>query len=188
MDTSTNITAQLVQWGDGDAEIMNEVYPLIEPELKRVARSMIRRFEPGDTLQPTALINETYIRLVDQKRRSWKNRSHFFAISAMTMKRVVMNHIRRGGQKKRWGEVVRVSMSEASAVAFQRKDELLALDEALAKLESVDEKKAAIATMRYFGGMTVPEVAEVLDVAPITVMREWKMAKAWLNRELGDAE
>ncbi len=186
MNTSTNVTAHLARWSKGDPAAMDEVYPLIENELRRLARSMIRRFEPGDTLQATALINEAYIRLAGQRGVAWKNRSHFFAIAATMMRRILLNHHRDGRRKKRWGNAIRVSLSEAAAIAVRRSDDLIDLDDALTKLEAFDARKASIAEMRFFGGMTVEEIADVLGVATITVIREWRMAKAWLNRELGD--
>lgn len=186
MNDSTNVTGNLVRWGNGDLDAMNEVYPIIEHELRRLARSMVRRFEPGDTLQATALISEAYIRLVGQRRVPWKNRSHFFAIAATMMRRVLLNYHRDARRKKRWGNATRVSLSEAVAVEIRKSEDLIDLDNALTRLEAFDTRKADIAVMKYFGGLTVEEIADVLNVAPITVMRDWRMARAWLNREMLD--
>lgn len=185
METSTSITAKLVRWGDGDAEAFDDVYPEIEHELRKIARSMAWKLEGGETLRTTALIDEAYIRLSQQKLR-WRNRSHFYAMAATMMRRVLSNRHRDARRKKRGGEAIRISLSAAAATGYERPDNLVELDAALNKLEAVDPRKAAIVEMRYFGGLTNGEVAEVLDIAKITVIREWNMAKAFIYRELGD--
>jgi RNA polymerase sigma-70 factor (ECF subfamily) len=186
MNTSTNITAKLVQWSNGDIDAMDELYPVIERELRRLARSLVRRMEPGNTLRTTALINEAYIRLVEQNRVTWKNRSHFFAIAATMMRRVLLNRLRDRKRQKRGGGAIHISLSDVAVISAEKSDEMLALDDALTKLFEFDERMARIVEMRYFGGMTVAEVAEVLGISKVTVMRGWRMAKAWLYREMRD--
>lgn len=185
MNTSTNVTAKLVQWSNGDQAVMDDLYPVIESELRRLAKS-VRRIERGDTMCTTALINEAYMRLINQNRATWKNRSHFFAIAAKMMRRVLLNHLRDRRRQKRGGGAIHISLSEVAVISEEKSNEVLALDEALTKLFGVDQRMAEIVEMRYFGGMTVGEVAEVLRVAKVTVMRDWRMAKGWLYHEMRD--
>ena len=188
MPPHTNITGLLIDWSEGNAEALNELLPLVERELHQMARAQMRKFRPGNTLQTTALINETYIRLVDQNRVSWQNRAHFFAIASGMMRRVLLNYLRDRNRFKRGGGAVQVTLDEGLMITEAKSNELLALEEALCRLAEVDERKAKVVELRYYGGLSVEETAEVLKVSGITVMRDWNMAKAWLARELRNEE
>jgi RNA polymerase sigma factor (TIGR02999 family) len=144
----------------------------------------MRRENPGHTLQTTALVNEAYLRLVDQKNVRWQNRAHFFGIAAQIMRRILLNYARDRHRHKRGGHAVQVSLSEVAIMSEEKSAELIALDEALERLALIDERKARVVELRYFGGLSVEETAEVLNVAPVTIIRHWNMAKAWLAREL----
>jgi len=179
-----DITALLVDWSNGDRAALNTLVPLVEKELRRLAHSYMRRESPDHTLQTTALVNEAYLKLADQKKTHWQNRAHFFGIAAQVMRRILLNHIRDQHRIKRGGVARRVSLSEVSIVVRQKARELIALDEALEKLAVVDKRKSQVVELRYFGGLNVDETAEVLHVSPITVLRDWKFARAWLAREI----
>jgi RNA polymerase sigma factor (TIGR02999 family) len=144
----------------------------------------MRREKPDHTLQTTALVNEAYLKLVDQKKTHWQNRTHFFAIAAKIMRRILLNYARDQHREKRGGKAVQVSLSEAAVVCLEKTEELIALDEALERLAALDERKSRVVELRYFGGLDVDETAEVLNVSPITVMRDWRFARAWLSREV----
>jgi RNA polymerase sigma factor (TIGR02999 family) len=159
--------------------------PLVERELHRLAHNYMRRERPEHTLQTTALINETFLRLVDQSRVSWQNRAHFFGIAAQIMRRVLLNYARDRRRDKRGGGAYKVSLSEADAVSDEKSVELLALDDALRRLSALDERKGRVVELKHFGGLTVKEIAEVLGVSPVTVARDWDLARAWLAREIG---
>src|SRR5205085_10049126 len=167
----------------GDEAALERLMPLVERELHRLAHHYMRRENPGHTRQTTALVNEAFLRLVDQSRVRWQNRAHFFGIAARIMRRVLLNYARDQKRMKRGGGAVLVSLSEAGA-ATERSEELLALDAALEKLTAVDERKGRVVELRYFGGLSIEETAEVLKVSPVTVLRDWQMAKAWLAREI----
>lgn len=187
----SEITGLLVDWGKGDQTALEKLLPLVEQELHRLAHNYMRRErrEKRDhTLQTTALVNEAYLKLIDQKKTRWQNRAHFFAIAAKIMRRILLNYVRDQHRQKRGGQIIQVSLSEASAVYLERPEELIALDEALERLAAIDERKSQVVELRYFGGLDVDEVAEVLKVSPITVMRDWKFARAWLLREIQDGE
>jgi RNA polymerase sigma factor (TIGR02999 family) len=181
---SSNITQLLIAWCEGDPKALGSLMPLVERELHRLARHYMRRENPGHTLQTTALVNEAYLRLVDQKNVRWQNRAHFFGIAAQIMRRILLNYARDRHRDKRGGHAVQVSLSEVAVMSEEKSAELIALDEALGRLAVIDERKARVVELRYFGGLSVEETAEVLKVAPITVIRHWNMAKAWLAREL----
>jgi RNA polymerase sigma factor (TIGR02999 family) len=178
------ITGLLLDWSNGDEIALEKLLPLVERELHRLAHYQIRRLRPGNTLQTTALINETYLRLINQNRVEWQNRAHFFAISAQLMRRILLNYIRDQKRLKRGGNTIQVSLSEATIMSPQKTDELLALDEALERLALIDERKSKVVELRFFGGLSIEETAEVLKVSQVTVMRDWNMAKAWLAREI----
>jgi RNA polymerase sigma factor (TIGR02999 family) len=188
MSSPSEITGLLLDWSNGDRSALDRLLPLVERELHRLAHSYMRREHPGHTLQTTALINETYLRLIDQKKVRWQNRAHFFGIAGRIMRRILLNYARDQGREKRGGKALRVSFSEASMMSLEKSEELLALDEALKKLEVFDERKSQVVELRYFGGLSVEETAEVLEVSVITVARDWNFAKAWLARELGSDE
>lgn len=187
MSSPPDITALLIDWSSGDKAALDKLFPLVEQELHRLAHSYMRKENPEHTLQTTALVNEAYLRLVDQNKTRWQNRAHFFGIAAQIMRRILINHARDRHRQKRGGDAIQVSLSHAEPVSETRAGELLALDEALERLESIDERKARVVEFRYFGGLSVDETAEVLNVSAITVARDWNMAKAWLAREIGHA-
>lgn len=165
-----------------------DLFPLVENELHRLAHHYARRFNRGNTLQTTAIINETYLRLVDQNRVQWQNRAHFFAIAANMMRRILLNYLRDQTRLKRGGQAVHVSLSEAMVFSAKKSDEILALEESLVRLAEVDERKSRVVELRFYGGLSVEETAEVLKVSSITVIRDWNMAKAWLAREIRNEE
>ena len=178
------MTDLLAAWSDGDREALDRLLPLVELELHRLARRYMRRERPGHTLQTAALVNDAYLRLIDQKRVRWQNRAHFFAIAAQMMRRILIDHARSHRYEKRGGGARPLPLDEAALLSDERAGELLALDEALAELEKVDPRKARVVEMRYFGGLSAEEAAEVLKVSPDTVGREWRRARAFLLREM----
>ena len=184
MTSDIDITALLVDWNNGDKSAMERLLQLVERELHRLAHSYMRREDPNHTLQTTALINETYLRLVDQRKVQWQNRAHFFGIAAQIMRRILLNYARDQNRMKRGGRTIHVSLSEAMVMPAEKDRELIALNDALTRLEAIDERKSKVVELRYFGGLTVEEVAEVLKISTITVMRDWAFAKAWLSREM----
>ncbi len=186
MPSPDDITELLVCWSNGDKIALERLMPLVEKELHKLAHRYMRQENPCHPLQTTALVNEAFIRLVDQTRVRWQNRAHFYGIAAQIMRRVLLNYARDQKRAKRGGGAVQVSLSEADAAAPVTPEELIALDEALKKLAVVDERKSRVVELRYFGGLSVEETAEVLNVSPVTVMRDWNMAKAWLAREVGN--
>lgn len=158
--------------------------PMVESELRRIAANYMRRENPGHTLQTSALVNEAYLKLVDQREVRWQNRAHFFALASKLMRRILLDHARGLRRVKRGADAVHVDLNEVAVLAPQKSEELIALDEALTRLAEFDEKKSKIVEMRFFGGLTVNEVAEVLGIAPVTVMLHWRLAKAWLQQEV----
>ncbi len=183
---STHEVSQLLlAWSDGDETALEKLVPLVETELHRLAHLYLRQEHPGHTLQTTALVNEAYLRLIDWKNVHWQNRAHFFGVSAGLMRRILVDHARSHHYRKRGGEAIRVSLSEAAETPRERTADLVALDEALNNLAALDARKSRIVELRFFGGLSVEETAEVLRVSSRTVMREWGLAQAWLYRELG---
>lgn len=184
----TELTQLLIDWGAGDKEAFERLTSLVYEELRRMAHGHMNRERSGHTLQTTALVNEAYVRLIDQRRARWQNRTHFFAIAAQLMRRILVDHARTHGREKRGGGVPGVALdlalAEAPLLVTERAEELIDLDDALRRLEEVDSRKAAVVEMRHFGGMSVEEVAEVLQVSPNTVIRDWNLSKAWLRREV----
>ena len=181
---SHQVTALLHAWRSGDEAALRSLVPLVEPELRRVARVYMRRERAGHTLQPTALINEAYLRLAEMGRVDLKDRSHFFALSARLMRRILVDLFRAKRNQKRGGDLRRVSFDAALAVPGEPDDDLVAIDDALAALARIDPRKAQVVELRFFGGHRVDETAEALRVSAETVMRDWKLAKVWLAREL----
>ena len=181
------MTQLLAAWGRGDRTALDKLLPLVEGELHRLAHRYMSRERPDHTLQTSALVNEAYVRLVDQSDVRWQNRAHFFAIAAQTMRRILIDHARSRAYEKRGGGARKISLDEAPALSDERAAELVALDEALELLASVDERKARVVVLRHFGGLSVEEVAAVLDVSTDTVTREWQRAKAFLRREMSKA-
>lgn len=182
---SAQITGLLMAWSNGEAAALDALLPLVETELHQMAHNYMRRENAGHLLQTTALINEAYLRLVDQQHVRWQNRAHFFAIAAQMMRRVLLNYARDQQRFKRGGKALHVSLSEASTQTTEFSVDLLALDETLKRLAAQDARKSQVVELRYFGGLSVEETAEVLGVSVITVTRDWNLAKAWLARELG---
>jgi len=178
------VSGLLRAWGDGDRGALDRLTPIVYDELRRLASSYMRREHSGHSLQTTALVNEAYIRLVDYKGMRWQDRAHFFAVSAQLMRRILVDHARRHNLK-RGGGVQHVSLDDTAEVGSDRTADLLALDDALDALARVDPRKAQVVEMRYFGGLSVEETADVLKISAITVMRDWSTAKAWLYLELG---
>jgi RNA polymerase sigma factor (TIGR02999 family) len=178
------VTALLQAWGSGDETALQALTPLVEPHLRRVARTYMRRERAGQTLQPTALVNEVYLRLADLGHVHLTDRAHFFTLSARLMRRILVDLARAKGNQKRGGDVRRVSFDEGLVVSTEPGADLLAVDEALAAFATVDPRRAHVVELRFFGGLTVGETAEALKVSPETVMRDWKVAKVWLAREL----
>ena len=181
------ITQLLAEWSDGNQSALDELYPLVYDELHRLARRYMSRERKGHTLQTTALINEAYVRLVDQKNVHWANRSHFFAISAQIMRRILIDHARRHAYAKRGGGAQQVSLEEAATVAPGIGAELVRLDEALKSLAEIDPRRSKVVEMRYFGGLNNEEIAGVLNVSENTVTRDWNMARAWLYHQLTES-
>jgi RNA polymerase sigma factor (TIGR02999 family) len=182
-----DVTQLLVDWGNGDRDALEELTPLVYDELRRLAARYMRRESPGHTLQPSALVNEAFMRLVDQRDVRWQNRAHFFGVAAQLMRRVLVDCARKRASEKRGGGALRVSVSEAAGVARQA-SEMIALDRALSDLSEMDPRKGRIVEMKFFGGLTTEEVASVLGVTPRTVEREWRAAKAWLHRAVDGGE
>jgi RNA polymerase sigma-70 factor (ECF subfamily) len=179
------ITRLLVAWGDGDQSALDKLVPLVQSELHRLAHHYMGRERPGHTLQTSALVNEAYIRLIDWKNVRWQNRAHFFGVSAQLMRRILVDFARERHYLKRGGGALQVSMSEAAGFAMDKEADLVALDEALIELSEMDRRKAQVVELRFFGGLSVKEVAEVLKVSEETVLRDWRLAKVWLLRQLG---
>ena len=180
------MTKLLQAWSDGNRAALDKLMPLVERELHRLARHYMRRENPGHTLQTTALVNEAYLRLVEQRRVHWKNRAHFFALSAELMRRILVDLARKRRYAKRGGGAHKVSLDDAMIVSPERGADLIALDEALQRLAELDPRKSKIVELRFFGGLSVEETAEALHISGVTVMREWKMAKAWLYNSLSN--
>ena len=181
---SDPVTHLLVQWGRGDRGCLDQLLPLVQDELRRIARRYMRMESPGHTLQTTALVNEAYLRLVDQSRVNWQNRAHFFSIAAQLMRRILVDHARKSHRQKRGGELCHLPLIEELAFSPGKSATLIALDEALTELARFDARKARVVELRYFGGMTVEETAEVVGVHPNTIIRDWEMAKRWLKNEI----
>lgn len=174
------VTQLLCQWRDGDPNALEKLIPLVEPELQRLAHHYMSRERPGHTLQTTALLDDAYLQLAGKSHVQWENRAHFFAVAAQLMRRIMVDHARQRQTLKRGGGAIRVTLDECAAVTQTRAAELLALDEALEKLAAADQRKAKVVEMRYFGGLTMEEIADVLKIHINTVTRDWTAARAWL--------
>jgi RNA polymerase sigma-70 factor, ECF subfamily len=184
MRTPPDVTQLLVAWNAGDAAALEQLTPVLHQELHRLAVRQMAGERPGHILQPTALVNEAYMRLVNWKEAQWQNRAHFFGTAAQIMRRVLVDVARTRGREKRGGGQVHVSLSEAEQQPAEQRADLMALDEALKALELVDARKSRVVELRYFGGLSLEEAALVLDVSVATVRRDWNFARAWLFREL----
>lgn len=174
------VTQLLGEWRKGDRGALEKLIPLVQPELQRLAHRYMSRERPGHTLQTTALLDDAYLKLSDKTHPQWQNRAHFFAVAAQLMRRIMVDHARQRQALKRGGGALRVTLDDSLASTESRSAELLALDEAMEKLAAFDKRKADVVEMRYFGGLTMEEIAEVMKIHVNTVMRDWKAARAWL--------
>ena len=184
MDGSLNLTEFLTDWSSGKSEALDEIVPRVEKELRHLAHNFMRRERSGHLLQTTALVNETFLKLADQRSIKWQNRSHFFALSAKLMRRILLNHAREFLAQKRGNGAIHVSLDNATGLTDEKSAEILALNEALERLAEFDKLKSQIVEMRYFGGMTIEETAKALNLAPITDSVHWRLTKAWLGKEI----
>jgi RNA polymerase sigma factor (TIGR02999 family) len=178
------VTALLLEWREGDESALDRLVPIVHGELRRIARRCMAGERAGHSLQATALVNEAYLRLIDVQHVNWQNRAHFLAMSARLMRRILVDCARSKGYQKRGGEAVKVTFDEGLPVTVEPAMDLVALDDALKVLATMDERKSRVIELRFFGGLSVEETATVLAVSPETIMRDWKLAKAWLMREL----
>jgi RNA polymerase sigma-70 factor (ECF subfamily) len=178
------VTQLLVDWGNGNQAALDRLMPLVYTELRQLAHRYMRRERPGHTMQTTALIHEAYLRLVDQNQVRWQHQAHFFGIAARLMRQILIEHAHSHTRAKRGGGVGTLALDEAAIVSQARATELLALDDALERLATIDPRKSQVVELRFFGGLSVEEAAQVLNIAPNTVLRDWRMAKAWLRREI----
>lgn len=177
------VTQLLLDWSKGDQAALDKLVPLVHDELRRLARHYMRRETPSHTLQTTALVNEAYLRLVDQS-VPWQNRAHFFAIAAQMMRRILIDHARGHARAKRGGGAVKISLEEAAIMPQEQAAELIALDEALTRLASIDPRRGRVVELRFYGGLSNEEIANVLKISANTVMRDWNLARAWLYKEI----
>jgi RNA polymerase sigma factor (TIGR02999 family) len=185
--TADNLTGLLVEWRDGDQAALDRLMPLVYDQLRRIAHRYVQRERDGHTLQTSALVNEAYLRLADQK-VVWQNRAHFFAVTARVMRHILIDHARRRRYTKHGGDARQVSIDEAAAMSMERAAELIALEEALDELAQLDQRKSRVVELRYFGGLSLEETAETLNISLMTVRRDWRAAKAWLYRRLKETE
>ena len=184
---SDNVTRLLLEWGDGNQQALEALVPLIYKELRNLAHNFLYRERPGHTLQTTALVHEAYLKLIDQNDARWQNRAHFFAIAAQAMRRILIDSARKHAAAKRGGPQAELSLDEVTDIALEPDINLLKLDEALNELAKIDPRQSRIVELRYFGGLTIEETAEVISVSPATVKREWMMARAWLHQEITES-
>ena len=184
--SAAKLTQLLMAWSEGDQSALETLTPLVHEELHRLAHHYMKGERPGHTLQTTALVNEAYLKLIDQKRVKFENRTQFFALAATLMRHILVDHARSRHYLKRGGGAQRVSLDKALMVCGDRDEDLVALDEALVRLAAIDERKSKVVELRFFGGLSVEETAQALDVSAVTVMREWSMAKAWLYNSLNE--
>src|SRR5205085_2188614 len=185
MHSSENVTQLLVKWGEGDKAALEQLMPLVYSELRRLARNYLRRERQDHTLQPTALVNEAYLKLIDQKNARWQNRAQFYGVAAQLMRRILVDHARQHRAAKRGGSDQRgLSITSAEQLVKQPELDLLALHEALEELTTIDSQQGRIVELKFFGGLSIEEMAEVLGIGHATVERDWKMARAWLRRKL----
>lgn len=186
MVSTPGLTELLDDWQQGDRTALDKLAPLIYDELRRIAHRYVQRERNGHTLQTTALVNEAYLRLAEQRKAGWQNRAHFFAATAQMMRHILIDHARRRRFIKHGGDTQQVSLDEASLMSVERAAELVALNEALDELKRFDQRKSHVVELRYFGGLTLEETADILDVSLMTVRRDWRAAKAWLFRRMNN--
>ena len=180
------LTDLLLDWRRGDESALARLTPLVYDELRRIAHRYVQRERSGHTLQTTALVHEAYLRLAGDQRIEWQDRAHFFAVSAQVMRHILIDHARRRRYVKHGGDAPHVSLTDSNAMTPQRANELVSLDEALEELAKLDERKSRVVELRYFGGLSLEETAEVIEVSVMTVRRDWRAAKAWLFRRMKD--
>jgi RNA polymerase sigma factor (TIGR02999 family) len=179
------VTRLLLEWSDGDERARDEMLPLVYNELRRLAASYLRRERPGHTLRPTELVHDAYLRLIDQRQVNWKNRAQFVGLAAVMMRRILVNHARERAADKRGGDVQKVPLSGVDVASAPQDVDVIALHSALDQLEAIDQRKSRIVELRFFGGLTTNEIAEVLHISPATIERDWSFARAWLYDALG---
>ncbi|HUS12640.1 MAG TPA: sigma-70 family RNA polymerase sigma factor [Pyrinomonadaceae bacterium] len=189
---ANDLTGLLIEWAEGDKAALDQLTPLVYDEIRRIAHRYVQRERNGQTLQTTALVNEAYLRLAGSQRIEWQNRAHFFAVTAQVMRHILIDHARRRQYMKHGGDVQRVSLEavtkEAALMSPPRAAELLALDEALNELAKLDPRKSRVVELRYFGGLSIEETADVLEVSAMTVRRDWRAAKAWIYKAVKGEE
>jgi RNA polymerase sigma-70 factor, ECF subfamily len=183
-ESPPQITERLIAWGNGEAAALDDVIRVVYQELRRMANRYLRMERIDHSLQPTALVHEAYLRLVDQTQVSWQNRAHFFGVAAQMMRRILVDHAKARHRGKRGGAATRLSLDDISNLSKGRAADLVALDDALSSLAEIDQRKSRVVELRFFGGLSVEETAQVLGVSPQTVLRDWKLAKAWLYQEI----
>ena len=185
MSIPTNdVTQLLVSWSKGNKEALDRLVPLVYSELRRLARRYMGRESPGHTLQTSALINEAYMKLVDRQNIQWQNRAHFFAVAAQVMRHILIDHARTRNYAKRGAGARKISLDETAVLSDKRAADLVALDDALNALAEIDPRKSRIIELRFFGGLSIEETAEIMEISTVTVTREWRTARAWLRREM----
>lgn len=184
--SADDLTGLLIEWRQGDKAALDKLTPLVYDEMRRIAHRYVQHEHNGHTLQTTALVNEAYLRLASQQKIEWQNRAHFFAVTAQVMRHILIDHARRRHYAKRGGDLQQVPLEDAAVMTQQRAAELVALDEALDDLAKLDPRKSQVVELRYFGGLSLEETAEVLEISPMTVRRDWRAAKAWLYRRMKD--
>lgn len=183
-ESRQQVTELLIAWSNGDQAALEELMPLVYSELRRLAHHYLRRERPGHTLQTSGLVNEAFLRLVDQSHIQWQNRTHFFGISARLMRQILVDHARKQHYAKRGGDAQHIALDEAIIISNERAKEVLDLDDALKKLAEIDPRQSQIVELRFFGGLSTEETAEVLSISVSTVMRDWMVAKSWLRRAI----
>ncbi len=184
----SEVTQLLIDWSKGDRAALDQLIPIVESELRRLASRLMGNENPGHTLQTSALINEAYLRLVDQKNVQWQNRAHFFAVSAQIMRHILIDHARSHRYAKRGAGARKIELDETIFMPERRAAELVALDDALKELAEMDPRKSEVVELRFFGGLNIEETAEVMKISPATVQREWRRARAWLHRAISNKE
>jgi RNA polymerase sigma factor (TIGR02999 family) len=188
MSSNEDVTQLLVDWRNGDPEALDRLLPVVYDELRRLARGYLGRERSDHTLAATALVNEAFLRLIDQRKVQWQGRSHFFGIAAQMMRRILVDHARQHNAGKRGGAARKLALDEALALSEEKDLDLVALDDALKDLAALDPRQSRIVELRFFGGLDIEETAEALEISPATVKREWNMAKAWLYRQISRRE
>jgi RNA polymerase sigma factor (TIGR02999 family) len=184
MDSTGTVTQLLLRWNEGDKMALDDLIPLVYAELRRIARAYLRREDPGNTMQPTALVHEAYLKLVDQRKVNWKSRAQFFGVAAKLMRNILVDHAREQKAAKRGGNQYMMTLTSVDRIGNTHDLDLIALDESLNNLAAIRPQHSRIVELKFFGGLTIEEIAEVMEISHATVEREWSFARAWLRREL----